>query len=82
VTTCTRCHRPLLRPTPSGMGRVCETKSPPPENGWDLFGFNIDKAVAAALYRIEARIIAMTSEAHVAVYRAFRDAEKRLGVRS
>lgn len=81
MTRCIRCHRPLKRPTESGMGRICETRSAPaPVHERDLFGFDIDKAVQAAQHRLAVHIESMTVEARVAVRVAFRRARVRLGV--
>jgi hypothetical protein len=46
----------------------------------DLFGFDIDKAVEAAQYRLSAHIRSMAIDAHIAVRRQFRQARVRLGV--
>jgi hypothetical protein len=59
--TCTRCHRPLSKPTLSGMGRVCAKKAPKDEG--DLFGdYDLDKMVLAAQQRLSAFIEAKAAE--------------------
>ncbi len=74
MTVCTRCHRPLKQPTETGMGEVCARKSriqPVPAHERDLFGYDIDKAVHAAMYRLDVQIKAMAAEAHMEVKKGF-----------
>lgn len=80
MTTCIRCHRPLKRPTETGMGPVCAkaTKAQALVHERDLFGYEIDKAVEAALFRVELRIAVTAAEARKAVSRAFHRARVEL----
>jgi hypothetical protein len=81
MTHCIRCHRPLKRPTPSGMGPVCEKASKPaPEYERDLLGYDIDKACEVARERIAIVIESLAVDAQIALRRAFRQARARLGV--
>lgn len=49
MTICQRCHRPLSKPTESGMGRVCEKLAlPAPEVERDLFGYDVAAAALVA----------------------------------
>jgi hypothetical protein len=80
VTVCTRCHRPLKAATETGMGPVCARKAkrvPVPAHERDLFGFDIDKAVHAAVYRLGVLVESMAAEALMAVKRDFHDARVR-----
>ncbi len=75
MTVCIRCHRPLKQPTETGMGAVCARISrtqPVPAHERDLFGYDIDKAVHAAMYRLQVRIDSMAAEASMAVQASFR----------
>ena len=81
MTHCIRCHRPLKRPTETGMGEVCARKAkevPVPDHERDLFGYDIEKAVQAARYRLSVFIGTATVDAHIAVRRGFRAARERL----
>jgi hypothetical protein len=70
MTTCIRCHRPLLKPTASGMGRVCAKKAPSGEG--DLFGgFDLEKMVVAAQGRLSAFIEAKAAETRAESRRVF-----------
>lgn len=82
MTICTRCHRPLTRPTTTGMGPVCSKRAAPPvpAHERDLFGYDVAKAADAALYRVQVVVDGMVAEAHVAVRREFAAARRRLGV--
>lgn len=81
MTHCIRCRRPLKRPTLTGMGPVCARASTPvPDHERDLFGFDVQKATAAALYRLTVLIEVQTVEAQMAIQRAFRRARVELGV--
>lgn len=81
MTTCIRCHRPLKRPTESGMGSTCAKKVKAiPEHDCDLFGYELDKAVESAHERVKRHIAATTAEAHIALRRQFREARVRAGV--
>lgn len=83
MTTCIRCHRPLKRPSESGMGPVCAKKAgvePVREHERDLFGYDLEKAHRAALYRVNVLIESLTAEAHAAVRKSFREARVLLGV--
>ena len=77
MTTCIRCHRPLKRPTATGMGPVCAKAAGAqavPDHERDLFGYDIDKAVTAARYQLQVLIGSMAVEAHQAVKRQFHEA--------
>lgn len=81
MTTCTRCHRPLKRPTETGMGPVCAkaTKAQPVAAvDRDLFGYDVDKAWFAASYRVQVHINSMAAEAYIAVAHGFQAARERL----
>lgn len=81
MTHCIRCHRPLKRPTETGMGEVCARKAkevPVPDHERDLFGYSIERAVAAAEYRIGVHIAVLVEDAHQAMRRSFRAARERL----
>lgn len=83
MTHCIKCHRTLKRPTPTGMGAVCARKANAqavPAHERDLFGYEIDKAVHAARYRVQVHIESMAAEAYIAVRDEFRQARVRLGV--
>lgn len=74
MTVCVKCHRPLKAPTPTGMGPVCSRRAqaqPVPDHERDLFGYSVDKAVAAALYRLQVHIDSMAAEAHMEVKKGF-----------
>ncbi len=85
MTVCTRCHRPLKQPTETGMGAVCARLSriqPVPAHERDLFGYDIDKAVHAARYRMQVHVDSMAAEASKVVKVSFREALERIrGVR-
>lgn len=81
MTTCTRCHRPLKRPTETGMGPVCAKAAkavPVPAHERDLFGYDVDKGLHAARYRVQVHIESMAAEAYIAVRDGFRAARERL----
>lgn len=81
IVVCTRCHRPLKRPTETGMGPVCAKAvraSPVPAHERDLFGYDLDRAQRAALYRVSVCIESAVATAHAAVRRDFRQARERL----
>lgn len=82
MTHCIRCHRPLKRPTETGMGPVCARRAPAPlpaeERG--LFGYDIAKASEAARQRVAVHIEMAALDAHMALRRAFRQARVQLGV--
>lgn len=83
MTVCVRCHRPLNAPTETGMGPVCARKAKNvqvPAHERDLFGYDVDKAVHAALYRLGVHIESMVAEAHMALKHGFHEARVRLGV--
>jgi hypothetical protein len=83
VTVCTRCHRPLIRASESGMGPVCTRKSKKaavPAHERDLFGFDVDKAAHAAVYRLGVLVESLTAEALMAVKHQFHAARVRWGV--
>lgn len=80
---CTRCHRPLKRPTETGMGDVCARKAkavPVPAHERDLFGYDLGKAEQAARYRLEVHVAVLVEDAHQAVRRGFRAARERMGL--
>lgn len=85
MTVCVKCHRPLKAPTPTGMGPVCSRRAqvqPVPDHERDLFGYSVDKAVAAARYRLQVHIDSMAAEAHMALRASYREALERVrGVR-
>lgn len=85
MTVCVKCHRPLKAPTPTGMGPVCSRRAqaqPVPDHERDLFGYDIDKAVHAALYRLQVHIDSMAAEASMALSKSYRQAIGRIrGVR-
>lgn len=71
---CTRCHRPLRLPTETGMGPVCARAAriqPVPAHERDLFGYEIEKAVLAARYRLQVHIDTMAAEALMEVRKGF-----------
>lgn len=81
MTVCTRCHRPLKQPTETGMGAVCARRSkvePVPAHERDLFGYDIDKAVHAARYRLQVIIDSMAAEASMALRASHRAALDRI----
>lgn len=74
MTTCIRCHRPLKRPTETGMGDVCARKTKAQalqEPVRDLLGYDLDMAEAFARERVQVTIAAGAADAHMAVRRAF-----------
>lgn len=83
MTICIRCHRPLKNPSPTGYGPVCAKASkaqPVPPHERDLFGYDIDKAERAALYRLHVHIETLTATAHMRTRHDFRASRIRLGV--
>lgn len=83
MTVCTRCHRPLKWPTATGMGPVCSRASkrvPVPAEERDLFGYDVEKACHAALYRIGVCIESAAAEASMAVRASFASTRRALGV--
>ena len=77
MTVCIRCRRPLKQPTETGMGPVCARAvraQPVPEHERDLFGYDIDKAVHAARYRLQVQVEVAAAEAHMAVRKGFHGA--------
>lgn len=81
MTFCTRCHRPLKQPTETGMGAVCARRAriePVPAHNRDLFGYDIDKAVHAARYRLQVHIDSMAAEASMALRASHRAALERM----
>lgn len=81
MTVCVKCHRPLKAPTPTGMGPVCARAAriqPVPAHERDLFGYDIDKAVHAALYRVQVDINIMAASASMALRKSYRDALERI----
>jgi hypothetical protein len=85
MTVCVKCHRPLKAPTPTGMGPVCSRRAqaqPVPAHERDLFGYDIDKAVHAALYRLQVEIKSMEATASMELRASYRVALERIrGVR-
>lgn len=81
MTTCIKCHRPLKRPTETGMGRVCAAKFAKPIEPaeLDLFGYDIEKAAQAAMQRLHIHIEAMAAEARASLRQAFKQASARAG---
>lgn len=74
MTVCTKCHRPLKNASPTGMGPVCSRRAqaqPVPDHERDLFGYDLDKAVHAARYRLQVHIDSMAAEASMAVRKEF-----------
>ena len=83
MTHCTNCGRRMKAASPTGLGPVCARKAkavPVPDHDRDLFGYSIEKAVAAALYRLEVHIAVMAEDASQAVRRGFRAARERVGL--
>ncbi len=75
MTHCANCGRKLKTPRPSGMGRVCEKKNPPPPVvERDLFGYDTAAAAQAARERVALHVDALVAEAHAAVRDGFRRA--------
>ena len=73
MTHCANCGRKLKTPRPSGMGRVCEKKNPPPPVvERDLFGYDTAAAAQAARERVALHVDALVAEAHAAVRAGFR----------
>jgi hypothetical protein len=73
----------MKAPTATGMGKVCTAKEkvqPVPAYERDLFGYDVDKAVHAAAYRLGVLIASAATEAHIDVAHAFSEARRRLGV--
>lgn len=74
MTVCIRCHRPLKQPTETGMGATCSKRAQAqavPAHERDLFGYSIDLAVAAALYRLQVHVDSMAAEAQMEVRKGF-----------
>jgi hypothetical protein len=81
MTHCIKCRRPMKHPTESGMGPVCEKRSPPmPTYERDLLGYDIDRACEVAIARIAVVITIVSTEAHIQTRRDFAAARRRLGV--
>lgn len=81
MTHCTNCGRSMKAASPTGLGPVCARKAkavPVPDHDRDLFGYDIEKAVAAAQYRLEVHVAVLVEDAHQAVRRGFRAARERL----
>lgn len=81
MTVCTRCHRPLKQPTETGMGPVCARAAriqPVPAHERDLFGYDIDKAVHAARYRLQVFIDSMAADASMELRASYRAAIERI----
>jgi hypothetical protein len=77
TTRCRACHRPLKQPTESGMGRVCASRAAPaPAVERDLFGFDIERACAAALDRLEQQLDFAAWLAHDETRKAIRRAKE------
>jgi hypothetical protein len=75
---CSQCHRPMLHATPDGIGPVCRKKAGSACDERDLFGFDIDRAIAAARDRVKAFIDSRTRAAKWAARDGFRAARERL----
>lgn len=74
MSICSACNRPLKYPRPSGKGPVCEAKSktsPVPEHERDLFGYDPEKAVHAARYRVNVGIEVAAAEASMALRKRY-----------
>lgn len=83
MTHCINCGRTLKNPTETGMGPVCARRAkavPVPAHDRDLFGYDIEKAVAAAQYRISVYIELLAEDARQAVRRGFAAARERLAL--
>lgn len=81
TTRCIKCHRPLKNATETGMGPVCaKTARPVQSHERDLFGYDLDKAEAAARYRSDVGIAASVVEGLIAVRDLARAARVRCGV--
>jgi hypothetical protein len=78
---CIKCHRPLLHPPVDGMGPTCRKRSAPaPQHERDLFGFDVEKATAAAMHSVRVHIESLAADARAAVRYAARAARVRMGV--
>lgn len=78
---CIRCHRPLKFATETGMGSTCARKAGAqavPAHDRDLFGFEIHKAVEAAIYRLRIALSCAVVDAHMDLQMQFRKARERL----
>lgn len=81
MTVCIRCHRPLKQPTETGMGPTCSKRAQAqavPAHERDLFGYEIEKAVLAARYRLQVHIDSMAAEAQMEVKKGFHRARVQL----
>jgi hypothetical protein len=70
---CSKCRRPLKNASSTGMGPVCAARfaRPVPAHERDLFGYDIDLAVHAAMYRLGVQIDSMAAEAQMEVRKGF-----------
>jgi hypothetical protein len=58
---------------------VCASQPPlPPPHERDLFGYDIDKAVDAALQRLSVQLESAAIDVHMALRRSFRQSRVRL----
>jgi len=80
MTHCTHCHRPMIHPSPDGLGPKCRARLGVEQDGPDLFGYDLNKAERNARQRVHTRITALVAEAHLAVARGFGVARERLGI--
>lgn len=80
MSVCIKCHRPLRIASPDGYGPVCRKTAavPVPAHERDLFGYDLDKAIHAASYRVQVHINSMAAEAHVVLWHKFAEARERL----
>ena len=75
MTVCIRCHRPLKRPTETGMGPVCARAMrtvPVPEHDRDLFGYDVEKAAQAARYVVQVLVESRAAEAYMGIKADYR----------
>jgi hypothetical protein len=81
MSYCVRCHRPLRLPSVDGYGPVCrKTIQPIPVCDRDLFGYDIERGVTAAIERLRVCIESLAVDALMAVRHEAAAARRRLGV--
>lgn len=81
MTHCANCGRPLKTLRPSGMGRVCEKKNPPPAVvERDLFGYDTEAAAASANAWVAAYVEALAAGHRADLRAQFKAARMALGV--
>ena len=84
MTHCAACGRPLKRDpimvNDLPMGPVCATKAPPPFQGPDLLGFDIEAAAASAGVSLRYFIWYAGLTAQREIARDFAESRGRLGI--